>query len=261
MEVMQAKLEERLQSFNPDGKTNITKEELRSSLIRYDEGVSIGLVGEDVRDNPLEQLYFFFPRQENSLNIPLSNQKEMYLALQPDTYGFSDDRMVSINPTPLNLDLSQRAREVYDNILASPEMKINTLLEAVGFIVNHSLDYDFDKQRELDRKWGGDASRWDELQKNYRSTGKEVLKGDCQDAGAMIRDILGSLGMEDNLKYTKVIARDGPFFHDTTMIFDKDTGEWAVINSKSPSKQYNLVSKEKLHELGSPFYRVSKKAE
>lgn len=44
--------------------------------------------------------------------------------------------------------------------------------------------------------------------------------------------------------------------HDTTLVFNKETGYWVVINSKSPVKVYNLVPKEKLVEIGRPYVVV-----
>ena len=115
------------------------------------------------------------------------------------------------------------------------------------------MAYDFGKTRKLEEELGKDPSKWDEPQKSYRPTGEEVMKGTCVDAGELIRTILGSLGMEDRLKYSYVQARNNFAPHNTTVVFDKISGEWAVINSKSPTKPYNLTPKDKLVELGKPY--------
>jgi hypothetical protein len=151
------------------------------------------------------------------------------------------------------LDLSSQAESAYQRILGSKEINLNELLDTVGFIVNHSMEYDFDKfrsqcQREESYAPVGAA------RESYRISGHEVSKGTCVDSGLQIRSILGSLGLEEKYKFLDVSSVNGSS-HDITVVFDKKSGEWAVINSKSPSKPYNLVPKNRLVELGSPYFK------
>ena len=260
-------LEELLRDFISGVNTNITADELRHSVVGYTKdlprgfkpGKMVSSTGKMIKPAGEESLsssidvYCFFPPYENSTNI---HKKEINIALQPEKYGFMPDRRVQIHPSRLELGLSRQARLIYDGILDSQEIGVSQLLEDVGFIVNHSMEYDFDKFIRLSRK-PKDYTHVEAARKYYRPTGEEVNKGICTDAGKMIRRILGSLRMEDKIKYIDVGTVNSSGFHDTTVIFDKVSGEWAVINSKSPilSKQYNLMPEDKLPDLGSPYFR------
>lgn len=160
-------LERALDTYKP-WQTNITPEVLRTSITGHNpkKGYPIACNGETRYFDPSES-YFFFPRQEDSVLIKFSNFPHMLVPLQREKYGFSPNRTVRINPSRLDLDLSERARAVYEEILNSREMSITDLLEAVGFIVNHSMEYDFEKIR---KQSGPFASKWDEAQKKYRPT-------------------------------------------------------------------------------------------
>jgi hypothetical protein len=88
----------------------------------------------------------------------------------------------------------------------------------------------------------------------YRPTGREVMKGVCTTAGYFIRQIMHHLGLEDSIKFSHVTScTERLANHDTTLVFDRGTGHWAVINSKSPIKPYNLVPKDRLPDLGRPY--------
>ena len=175
----------------------------------------------------------------------------LYVALAPTEYGFSDERVVTLKPKEiegLKSRLSPEAAERYNQILHSSKLSFNYLLESVGFIVNHSMAYDKTKFN--------DFIKADELQREvqqYVQEGHETMKGICSDAGTLIRKILYSLGIDDSLGVSFAQSHNGKTAHDTTLVFDKKSGEWAVINSKSPTKEYNLVPKDKLCELGAPY--------
>jgi len=248
-------LEKHLDSYTPDGRTNLTREELRTSVRGFvpKDGWSFKIGGEETKVDPSEDIYFFFPKQKSSVEIPIAGQYEMYIPLQSEQYGFSPNQKIRINPLCLELNLSRSAREAYEGILNLREESVSDLFELVGFIINDSMEYDFKKIIASEKELGNDTLKWDEPQRNYHPTGDEVNKGICVDAGKIIRNLLESLGMEKRFGYTYANARNNFASHDTTVVFDKISGEWAVINSKSPTKSYNLTPKEKLVELGSPY--------
>jgi hypothetical protein len=248
-------LEKHLGIYTPDERTNLTNGELRTSVRGFvpKEGWSFKIGGEETKVDPSEDVYFFFHKQDDSVEIPVAGQHKMYIPLQREQYGFSPTQRVRINPSRLELDLSRSASEVYEGILNSTEMGASELFEIVGFIVNHSMEYDFEKIIASEKELGNDTSKWNEPQRNYHPTGEEVTKGICVDAGAIVRNLLGSLGMEERFGYTCANASNSFAPHDTTVVFDKVSGEWAAINSKSPTKPYNLTPKERLVELGSPY--------
>lgn len=257
--VPEAVLNSCLSGYIPDG-SNIFAEELKAYAKGHflREGLYIEIDGVWKEPEDYSDIYFFFPKQSDSLDISLGFN---HIALQPEKYGFSQDKVVEISPKEIELNLSKPAKETYNKILLSREMPLNELLESVGRIVNDSIKFDFEsvKQDILKASYGDieyNISKWNELEKKYTPSGIEVMTGVCKHAGKMIRDILQSLNLRD-IRYCHVSANGSDnrdmISHDTTLVFDKNTGEWAVINSKSPRKLYNLVPKEKLPELGRPY--------
>lgn len=248
-------LEKYLTRYEPEiSFTNISTEDLRTSVT---DSIAVRVLrfvmGGEKKESPAHHIYFFFPKTDDSIDIKVNGVEGLFVPLDPKKYGFSDSKTVKLSPTRLDADLSGRARELYEGLVCSDEISLNELLESAGYIVNSSVEYDIDEARRLEIKHGGDGLKWDEYKQTYQPTGEEVMKGRCEAAGNIIRGLLFSLGIEDRFLFTRVNAANGITTHDTTLVFDRESGEWAVINSKSPIKTYNLVPEEKLTELGRPY--------
>ena len=265
-------LELMLAEYSPKKQTNISVEDLRSSITGYtSRRTSVVLKDKDnqpMGDGVVITTYFYFPKKENSIEIQLNEGTNLYLALQPENYGFPQERTVRIAPMAVKLELSKRARDVYSKILSLNCLEINDLLESVGFIINSSMEFDFKMAEDAVRKTeigvlnylGKDyfeksiKERFDYMKSGgYIPTGEEIMKGFCQTSGNLIRQILDQLGLEESIKFLGHNSDNGITSHDTTLVFDKYSGHWAVINSKSATKFYNLAPKDKLVELGSPY--------
>ncbi len=260
-------IDELLSGYDPLGLSNLSIEELRGSVTGYVPDDGFAMMSDDGKLEPTDskEVYFFFPKEDGSIDIGLRNHHSLYVPLSLDKYGFSTEREVGITPQKLDLNLSEEAQAAYCELLDSTNAGLSTLLERVGYIINHSMEYDFEKVIRDRRTYiEEDCLEPEELEleiqgyeaqlrsKGYSSHGGEVMKGICGDAGKLIRQLLFSLGINEDFGIVHVTSNNG-FRHDTTLIFDKLTGEWAVINSKSPTKPYNLVPKEKLYELGTPY--------
>jgi hypothetical protein len=237
--------------------SGLTRKEIRDSVTCYSLGeVSVEFIGQTIRI-PDNRAYLYFPKAKNSVSIPVTSADiyELCVPLKMDDYGFGET-IIKYNATKIDVKLSEEAGEVYDNIIKSKEMAGDELMNSVGFMINESMEYDSAKLmapfllhgRSVDEKmFIGD----------YEPTGKEVMKGICMDAGRVIRKVLRNLNMEKTKKILDVESISGGLWsHDTTTVFDTETGNWAVINSKSPVKKYNLVPKEKLSELGRPYVPI-----
>ncbi len=250
-------LERHIARFSPSkNSTNITSEEIRLSTVGYipKPGWSFTAPdGEKKTVEPSEDIYLFFPKQEGSVEIPVGDQNEIFIALQLNNYWLPLEKKVKISPQKLELRLSDIARTAYEMLFNFEELPLSKLLKSVGFIVNDSMEYDFEKLRRFEVEVGKDPSKWDPVQKDYKPTGRETIKGICTDAGDLIRSILLSLNLDQNIGFTHVRTDDGFSNHDTTLVFDKQDGRWVVINSKSPTKDYILVPKYRLPELGEPY--------
>lgn len=199
----------------------------------------------------LREMYFFFPPSEDARLIPLWDSW-CVVPLRLDCYGFSEEAM-DMQPERISLELSAAAETQYRRIVGMRKIGIADLLETVGFITNDSMRYDFDKIIAIDRELGNDTAKWEQMRMGYTQSSREVTSGICTDAGNSIRKILSSLNIEKRFAFLSVGVTGVLRSHNTTLFFDRDTSRWAVINSKSPTKVYNLVPKERLGELGYPY--------
>ena len=128
--------------------------------------------------------------------------------------------------------------------------------------INHSMEYDFAgileslrQERAVRFEDPADLERHlAAIEAGFRSTGyqphgDEVMKGACDTAGGLIRELLFGLMIGEPYRFMHVTSAKGEVLHDTTMVFDRQRGYWAIVNSKSPTKPYNLVPKDRLEEL------------
>jgi len=200
---------------------------------------------------PIEDIYFYFNSCEDHINIPLNEIG--FLPLMMKNYGFEGESS-RLKPNKVyGLNLNSVSREKYDSLLLREEATLGEILETVGSIVNSSMRYDFEKIIGREQA-SGHVSDWSDAKLNYAPTGEEVSQGICVDAGEQIRNILYNLGLDSKYKILFVGSDIGGFYHDTTLVFNKESGNWGVINSKSPTKEFNFATKEQLKQLGSPYY-------
>jgi hypothetical protein len=245
------RLEKGVEKYKPArGATNIYKRDLRKNAVGYS-------IDDDTLEIPgfestVEHRYLFFPKTDKSISFSISGSPGLFLvALDPDKYGFPENEYIKIKPKPLELKLSSTSKQEYSSLLHSKEIPANELFEKVGAIVNNSMKYSFDNLRR-DFEESQVNYRFADVEKNsgYKSKGDEVEEGYCSDAGKKIRAVLGHMNMDKDYHFTRVVFRKDNREHDATLVFNKTSGDWAIINSKSPTKPYNLVPKEKLSELG-----------
>jgi len=202
---------------------------------------------------PSEDIYFYFNKEEDSLNIPVGNHIG-YISLMADKYGFEGEKS-KLNPVVVEgLNLNDSSRKRYEMLISKQEATLPEILETVGFVVNSSMRYDFDKIIKKEKSLGY-VSNWDEAKSKYAQPGDEVSQGVCFDAGKQIRNILCNLGMNSKYKIRHVSSSKNGFLHDTTLVFNEESGTWGVINSKSPTKDFDFATKDQLEELGHPYYK------
>jgi hypothetical protein len=184
--------------------------------------------------SPTTTYYIFFPKTGTSVQIPLG-QTGVYISLEPDNYGL--------------------------------KREVEAIVESSGAEVNNAMAYDFEKiedalSAEIEKAEGSlrlakeqEREYYRAMKRDYQPKGNERIKGVCSDAGEMIRERLYET-LSEQYGVILVSANNGRTTHDTTLVFNKETGHWAVVNSKSPVKEYNLVPKEKLAELGTPYMGI-----
>ena len=108
--------------------------------------------------------------------------------------------------------------------------------------------YNRQLKKEEAKQW---AKVWGE-NAPYKPSGKETQVGVCSDAGEQIREKLKHYG---NLRFQKVSVKttfeDTPLkvHHDVTFVYNPKTLEWAILNSKSPHRLYNVFSKEEVKKI------------
>jgi hypothetical protein len=202
----------------------------------------------------------FWPGDERS-SIILSGR-----ILPFEKYGLPEDEMVQISPESATFNervvFNEESEQEYQKLLATREISMNDLLKRIGFIVNNSMSYDFERAR-ITAKDARSKEGWDEIQKKYVPSGKETMHGICTDAGFIIRRILEKMHLPKKYKVW-IAASLGEVMHSLTVVKNLETERWTVLNSKSPNKDYLIVPKERLGVLGvigvtieqrkSPFY-------
>lgn len=232
--------------------TNETDETDEISNILKDKNISITI---------------FFKKQWADLNI---HRGIIDIPLCLDKYWFDDNKSIHIKPITENkpkIDLHPQLNIVYDDIFKEQDISINKLLENIGKIINESMIYDFDDIREQQLRenqevpFNSEDERKKEeerireardirMRETYTPTWIETNKGVCYHAGNMIRNILSKIWLPKNIKYLTISTNSWwPASHDTTLVFDSNTGNRAIINSKSPTKNFNLAWREDLPKL------------
>lgn len=170
-------------------------------------------------------------------------------------YGFRLEDKISIKPSGVELNLNESSRDKYEFVLSQKEISVHELLRLTGEIINETMLFSPENSSGPELEAGNLVM---EIAKDsYKPTGKETLRGMCSQAGSLIRTLLHSYSMPNNLKYMRVKTQIHPVSHDTTLVFDYVTGNWAVINSKSPRIEVNLASKEDLKRLGQSYMFVN----
>ena len=184
---------------------------------------------------------------------------EHIISLHLQDYGFSDSKIVNLRKANLEFDMPEDLKSMYNQLLDKEVAPLNQSLEALTKCVNDSMEFDCELIRKLagkEEEFPGYYTRfYDAIKKaDYSPKGTETMKGICGDAGKLIRRAINKIIEDENLRYSHLSAQSKITVHDTTLVFDIKTANWAVLNSKSPLKKYNLVPKEKLNELGSPYW-------
>ena len=205
-------------------------------------------------------------------------------------YGFNDSRLVGIAGFPplLSFETPPETRAMFLRLFQHDQYPLNDALEILTRTVNDSMEYDMPKavQKMLGTvtylvglRFQGEFAPSvpiDQLTDSliepitglcqdveaakYVPKGIETMTGICADAGDYIRCLLEEILVDPVLRYCKINVKNTyppPGYlvggHDVTQVFDIKTGNWIILNSKSPRLFYNIVPKENLAELGPPF--------
>ena len=143
-------------------------------------------------------------------------------------------------------------------------MPVQELLGGVGSMANSSIAYDYDMMAWAARAAVSDefmALQIEKLRDENPPTGEEESVGFPDDVGKLIRSILFSLGLERRYGFSLVSTdpHDGvELYHDSTLFFDKETSEWALLNARCSVLPYDVVPKIMLPDVGGPFSRIER---
>ncbi len=238
--------------------TNITPEVFEEHITGYtSERAMVRIVGKPA--GRLTTLYSFFQKTEESIDLQVANLPWFILPV-PKRYKFSSDATVQLKGEQLDLGLSQKANQEYQELLVEGKVSVPKALETFGSIVNSSLRYDFAIMKSYCK--GEEFEKfWEELEAQYQPTGDESKVGHCVVAGKMIRNLIDH-HCGTQLRYTKVSTGRYTTFkgeehllvHDVTYVFN--TQGCGIVNSKSPTLQDNLIPEEALHKYGDPVDKI-----
>lgn len=217
-----------------------TPEELEANVTGVDE-----LEDGEFGGNPMKSRdkWVYFDKAGSDVKIPVE-YSGFVIPLSLSKYGFPNARKIKTKKT------------TSDGLFAGKrEVALNEALETITGCVNESMEYDMERvYQAVDSGGLPQEFKSAVMTSGYRPKGDETFKGICGDAGRRIRNVLaGKLADQTALRCIHVSSQSKGVSHDTTLIFDTAGGGWAVLNSKSPLKPYNLVPKERLHELGRPY--------
>jgi hypothetical protein len=223
--------------------------------------------------------------QECSELASYTRSRDLRLVLDPAKYGFDDDTTISYNALKdvrvewsglsvngRSLHLNERSDSELDRLYSSGNIAVNGLLETVGGIVNGSMEYDtkvltdalttIAQEKDLSKE--ALQRELDTLNEVHAYDPDATMTGVCRHAGLLMRDILLSLELEGDrylwAQTTGLIEGDVPALHDYTVLVDRETGHWALINSKTTRNEMNLVPRDRLDECGLPFSGIGKNA-
>lgn len=256
MENVPVTLERKLKTYeNSLAYAGYSFEELRSNVNEFfqREGSQFKIAGNITPNEISETIYFYFKKSENSVDIPVGNGVG-YIPLSMEKYGFNGETSKLNSQVIEGLHMNNDSIKRYQSLISRQEASLSEILETVGSVVNSSMRYDFDSFIEKEKS-RGNYYDLDELRLTYVPSGKEISQGACFDAGKQIRTLLHSLGMDSKYKIKHVASSKDGVNHDTTLVFNEDSGAWGVINSKSPTKEFNFATRGQLEELGSPYYK------
>lgn len=224
----------------------ISPRELEAN-VRHEEKSKVRIkVGGEYRDT-YDQFAYFQPSGDVLVDV-----HGYRIPLKSSDYGFPNSRTVRVDRRGRVTGFSPGAEEAYATLFEREEVSLNDALETIARAVNHSIEYDVSTVESGDFRETEKVAIRDS---GYKPRGDETVKGICSDAGELIRTLFGLALRDSTLRYVEVASTNEIGPHDTTVVFDTQTGNWAVVNSKSPLKPYNLVPRERLEDLGHPFTR------
>jgi len=236
---------------------NISQEEMERHISHVEKIDRTIICNGEEHKIPDQKFVYFKPKKE-SIGVYVGEYK---IPLSLDNYGFLDSRIVKLNKSyDGGLKFSESMKEEYNSLFENDKISLNIALETIAKCVNNSIRFDIEglskKFHDQGCTWcSGFSEEFLRLAKDsYKPFGDETLVGICSDAGRIIRSLISKNIEENIIQYTHISAQSKLSTHDTTLILDTREGIWAVVNSKSPLKKYNLVPKEQLQELGSPYY-------
>ncbi len=203
--------------------------------------------------------FVYFDPFAADFQIPTDSGGTYVIPLRMEKYGFPDARTVRVDKGGRVTGVSPEVESLYRGLFEREEVPLNEALEILGKTVNDSMEYDIDALNGRDDISSASQELIERVKASgYIPTGQETVKGICKDAGPLIRALLGYTLRDSSLKYIGIdsINETGDS-HDITLLLDPETENWVIVNSKSPLKPYNIVPREKLQELGSPFNQKS----
>jgi hypothetical protein len=209
-------------------------------------------------------IFYFLVPPEKDVDFPASYQRfgeQIVFPYNADAYDISS-RTIDINPqAPGFLEsLDPRLQDRFKSLKSKVDLV--ELIEELSMIAKLSFEYDFELSGDVPRleEWRQRYAEWEE---KHDAASYKRDKGVCGHAGKRFRSLLHSAGLPNHIKYYQVWCTTRETYdeakqieHDTTVVVDLQKNTWFVVNSLSPTKQYNITPKEKLTELGEPFVEV-----
>ena len=218
------------------------------------------------------KLYFFRNPDTETIDVPLVSEVKTFSGVIPlrtttqkydaDSYFAGARPNISITTAVPDAPYSKSIKQDITRrlqFLHNPKNKLGTfnlrqVIEALAGTVNESIIYDFSRAKELFNNLHLNPQILHEKEATYQKGTREYHLGTSGNAGHQIRNLLERMNFLPHIHYFQ-----SPFnfdlgeqqcTNDMTTIADISNGHWALVVSKNPFYQGNIVKREDLRGLG-----------
>jgi len=223
--------------------TNITPENIAESVRGFENAGK--------REFEHIRYFLFSPKSEQNTEIRYYNKK-VFIPTNMQNYSTKPIIIKTIHPTRPAFfgELTKENKEQYINLELNPPKNLVELAEHLSQITKQSIEYDIDNikyKKEFKEK---DPQLIKKAKQSYIVPKHPDKKGKCVDQGNRFRQSLQAIGLPSNIKYTKISCDRGNIYHDLTLIMDTDSKQWFLVNSLSPTLNFDVIEKENISEIG-----------
>lgn len=191
------------------------------------------------------------PASRHGLILPTGRTLTFHLddgrtiPLPRSRYGIARGRTVKLADDAALGGFVGPAQALYDGLIARRRVPLRTALSTITRAAKRTMAYDVTRA-PADAIARVRAS-------GYRAVGDETCTGTCGPSGDLIRGVLDVALDDPQLEVYSTASSSKGVAHDLTLVIDRRDQRWVLINSLSPLKPFDVVTKERFPLLGRPL--------